>query len=59
MRHTIQLAAADSNPGRFNGRPLMRAMRGSLITESRDVTHWSENKERERVVLIGVDLVKS
>jgi|SRR5262245_54345892 len=32
--------------------------RGSVITESRDVTHWAENKGKDRVVLVGVDIVK-
>jgi quercetin dioxygenase-like cupin family protein len=31
---------------------------GGVITESRDVTHWAENKGAARAVLIGVDVVK-
>jgi quercetin dioxygenase-like cupin family protein len=31
---------------------------GGVITESRDVTHWAENKGSAKVVLVGVDIVK-
>ena len=31
---------------------------GGVITESRDVTHWAENKSAGKVVLVGVDIVK-
>ncbi len=31
---------------------------GGFITESRDVTHWAENKGMAKVVLVGVDIVK-
>ena len=31
---------------------------GSVITESRDVTHWAENKSGSKVVLVGIDVVK-
>ena len=31
---------------------------GEVITESRDVTHWAENKSGAPVKLIGVDIVK-
>ena len=31
---------------------------GGVITESRDVTHWAENKGTAKVVLVGVDIVK-
>ncbi len=31
---------------------------GEVITESTDVDHWAENKGREPVVLISVDLFK-
>ncbi len=31
---------------------------GGFITESRDVTHWAENKGTAKVVLVGVDIVK-
>jgi len=31
---------------------------GGVITESRDVDHWAENRGGEKVVLIGVDVVK-
>jgi quercetin dioxygenase-like cupin family protein len=31
---------------------------GDVITESRDVTHWAENKSGAPVKLIGVDIVK-
>jgi quercetin dioxygenase-like cupin family protein len=31
---------------------------GGIITESRDVDHWAENRGPAKVVLIGVDIVK-
>ena len=31
---------------------------GGVITESRDVEHWAENRGGSKVVLIGVDVVK-
>ena len=31
---------------------------GGVITESRDVEHWAENRGGNKVVLIGVDVVK-
>jgi quercetin dioxygenase-like cupin family protein len=31
---------------------------GEAITESRDVTHWAENRGTSKVVLIGVDIIK-
>jgi quercetin dioxygenase-like cupin family protein len=31
---------------------------GGVITESRDVEHWAENRGGGKVVLIGVDVVK-
>jgi quercetin dioxygenase-like cupin family protein len=31
---------------------------GGIITESRDVEHWGENKGSSKVVIIGVDVVK-
>jgi quercetin dioxygenase-like cupin family protein len=31
---------------------------GGVITESRDVEHWAENRTGAKVVLIGVDIVK-
>ncbi len=31
---------------------------GGVITESRDVEHWAENRGGSKVVLIGVDIVK-
>ena len=31
---------------------------GSVITESRDVEHWAENRGATKVVLIGIDIVK-
>ena len=31
---------------------------GGVITESRDVEHWAENRGGSNVVLIGVDVVK-
>jgi quercetin dioxygenase-like cupin family protein len=31
---------------------------GDVITESRNVTHWAENKGSVKVVLVGVDIVK-
>jgi len=32
---------------------------GGVITESRDVTHWAENKGATKAVLVGVDIIKS
>jgi hypothetical protein len=29
-----------------------------MITESRDATHWAENKETMKAVLVGVDIIK-
>jgi quercetin dioxygenase-like cupin family protein len=31
---------------------------GNVITESRDVTHWAENKGTTKAVLVGVDIIK-
>jgi quercetin dioxygenase-like cupin family protein len=31
---------------------------GEVITESRDVQHWAENRSGAKVVLVGVDIVK-
>ncbi len=31
---------------------------GGIITESRDVDHWAENRGTTKVVLVGVDIVK-
>ena len=31
---------------------------GDVLTESRDVVHWAENKSGAKVTLIGVDIVK-
>jgi len=31
---------------------------GDVITESRDVTHWAENKGSGKVVLVGIDVFK-
>jgi len=31
---------------------------GGIITESRDVEHWAENRGGAKVVLVGVDIVK-
>ena len=31
---------------------------GGIITESRDVEHWAENRSGAKVMLIGVDVVK-
>jgi len=31
---------------------------GGIITESRDVEHWAENRGATKVVIIGVDVVK-
>jgi quercetin dioxygenase-like cupin family protein len=33
-------------------------MPGDVITESRDVTHWAENKSGAKVVIVGIDIVK-
>jgi len=32
---------------------------GDVITESRDVTHWAENKSGDKVMIVGVDIVKN
>jgi quercetin dioxygenase-like cupin family protein len=34
------------------------AERGGIITESRDVEHWAENRGASKVVLVGVDIIK-
>jgi len=31
---------------------------GDVITESRDVTHWAENKSSGKVVIVGIDVFK-
>jgi quercetin dioxygenase-like cupin family protein len=31
---------------------------GGIITESRDVEHWAENRSSGKVVLVGVDVIK-
>jgi quercetin dioxygenase-like cupin family protein len=31
---------------------------GEVITESRDVTHWGENRGTSKVVIVGVDIIK-
>jgi quercetin dioxygenase-like cupin family protein len=31
---------------------------GGIITESREVEHWAENRTGSKVVLVGVDLLK-
>jgi quercetin dioxygenase-like cupin family protein len=31
---------------------------GGVITESRDVEHWAENRSGAKVMLVGVDVVK-
>jgi len=31
---------------------------GEVLTESRDVTHWAENRGTSKVVLVGVDIIK-
>ena len=35
-----------------------RVSPGDVITESRDVQHWAENRSGAKVVLVGVDIVK-
>jgi quercetin dioxygenase-like cupin family protein len=35
-----------------------RVSPGEVITESRDVQHWAENRSGANVVLVGVDIVK-
>jgi quercetin dioxygenase-like cupin family protein len=32
---------------------------GDAITEARTVTHWAENKTPNKVVLVGVDIIKN
>ena len=31
---------------------------GEVITESRDVTHWGENRGTSKVVIVSVDVIK-
>ena len=31
---------------------------GEVMTESRDVTHWAENKSGAKIVIIGIDVIK-
>jgi len=31
---------------------------GEVMTESRDVTHWAENKTGAKIVIIGIDVIK-
>jgi len=31
---------------------------GDVITESRDVTHWAENKGPGKVMIVGIDIIK-
>jgi quercetin dioxygenase-like cupin family protein len=31
---------------------------GGIITESRDVEHWAENRGSSKVVLVGIDVIK-
>jgi quercetin dioxygenase-like cupin family protein len=31
---------------------------GDVITESRDVTHWAENRTKAKVLIVGVDIIK-
>jgi quercetin dioxygenase-like cupin family protein len=31
---------------------------GEVMTESRDVTHWAENKSGGKIVIIGIDVIK-
>lgn len=31
---------------------------GGIITESRDLEHWAENRGSARVVIVGVDVIK-
>jgi quercetin dioxygenase-like cupin family protein len=31
---------------------------GDVMTESRDVTHWAENKTSAKIVIIGIDVLK-
>lgn len=31
---------------------------GGIITESRDVEHWAENRGSSKVVIVGVDVIK-
>lgn len=31
---------------------------GGVITESRDVVHWAENKGTAKAVLVGIDVIK-
>ena len=31
---------------------------GEVVTESRDVTHWGENRGTSQVVIVSVDIIK-
>ena len=31
---------------------------GGIITESRAVEHWAENRDSAKVVIVGVDIIK-
>jgi len=31
---------------------------GGIITESRDVEHWAENRSSDKVLLVGIDVIK-
>lgn len=31
---------------------------GEVVTESRDVTHWGENRGTSKVVIVSVDIIK-
>ena len=31
---------------------------GEVITESRDVAHWGENRGTSKVVIVSVDIIK-
>jgi hypothetical protein len=31
---------------------------GGIITESRDVERWAENRGSSKVVLVGIDVIK-
>ena len=32
---------------------------GDVLTESRDVTHWAENKGSGKIRLVGIDIIKN
>jgi quercetin dioxygenase-like cupin family protein len=52
--YVLQGTLTELRPGGY----LKPLDRGGIITESRDVQHWAENRGGEKVVLIGIDIIK-